>query len=81
VFEHKHNSALDGYQCRSGDETLPERRRGRPHQQARDPPALTSRLAAVGLSDPLPCHLIGLARAMAHRNIAGEVPTILPVSR
>jgi len=25
--------------------------------------------------------MIGLARAMADRNIAGEVPTILPASR
>jgi hypothetical protein len=25
--------------------------------------------------------MIGVARAMAHRNIAGEVPTILPASR
>ena len=24
------------------------------------------------------CHMIGLARAVAYRNIAGEVPTILP---
>jgi hypothetical protein len=38
-------------------------------------------LAAVGLSDPMPCHMIGVARAMADRNIAGKEPTILPASR
>ena len=38
-------------------------------------------MAAVGLSDPMPYHMIGVARAMADRNIAGEVPTILPASR
>jgi hypothetical protein len=27
------------------------------------------------------CHMIGVSRAMADRNIAGEVPTILPASR
>jgi hypothetical protein len=81
VFEHNNNSGLDAYQCRSGDKTLPERRRDRPHQQSHEPPARTSRLAAAGLSDPMPGHLIGLARAMADRNIAGQVPTILPASR
>jgi len=29
----------------------------------------------------MPYHMIGVARAMADRNIAGEVPTILPASR
>jgi hypothetical protein len=38
-------------------------------------------LAAFGVSDPMPCHMIGVARPMADRNIAGEVPTILPASR
>jgi hypothetical protein len=38
-------------------------------------------LVAVDLSDPMPCHMIGVSRAMADRNIAGEVPTILPASR
>ena len=31
--------------------------------------------------DQMPCHMIGVARAMADRNIAGEVPTILPANR
>jgi hypothetical protein len=38
-------------------------------------------LGAIGLRDPMPCHMIGLARAMADRNIASEVPTQLPVGR
>jgi hypothetical protein len=29
----------------------------------------------------MPCHMIGVARAMAHRNIAGKVSTIVPASR
>jgi hypothetical protein len=33
------------------------------------------------VSHPMPCHMIGVARAMAHRNIAGEVPTLFPASR
>jgi hypothetical protein len=81
LFEQNDDNCLEADQCRGGDEPEPERRRSRPHQQPHDPPAQTARLAAVSLSDPLPCHMIGVARAMADRNIAGEVPTILPASR
>ena len=31
VFEHDNNGGLDACRCRRSDETLPERRRGRPH--------------------------------------------------
>jgi hypothetical protein len=37
--------------------------------------------AALDLSDPVLCHMIGVARAMVCRNIASEVPTLLPASR
>ena len=81
MFEQNNDTGLDAYQCRSGDEPLPERRRGRPHQQSHDPPARMFPPAALDLSDPVLCHMIGVARAMVCRNIASEVPTLLPASR
>lgn len=80
MFEHNNNEGLDGYQSRSGDEAKPYRWRGRPHQQSRDPPAQMFPPTALDLSDPMLCHMIGVAREMAHRNIAGEVPTRFPAS-
>ena len=80
MFEQNNDNSLDAYQCRSGDEPSPERRWGRPHQQRHDPPARMFRSAACGPRDRMLCHMIGLARAMVCRNIASEVPTLLPAS-
>jgi hypothetical protein len=76
VFEHNNDNGLDANHSRGRDKPKPERRRRWPHQEPHDPPARTSRLAAVGLSDPMLCHMIGVARAMAHRNIASGVCTL-----
>ena len=66
MFEQNNDNGLDAYQYRSGDDPLPERRRGRPHQQRHD---------------PMLYHIIGVARAMVCRNIGNEEPTLLPASR
>jgi len=81
MFEHNNNDGFDAYQCRSDDEPKPYRWRGRPHQQPHDPRAQMFPPAALDQSDRMLCHMIGVARAMAHRNIAGKVRTLLPGSR
>jgi hypothetical protein len=81
MFEQNNDTGLDAYQCRSGDKPLPERRRGRPHQQPPDPPAGTFRSEVLDRSDQMLCHMIGVARAMVRRNIATEAPILLPASR
>ena len=81
MFEQHNHNRLDADQCRGGDEPKPDRWRGRPHQQRHDPAARTFRSAVLDLSDHMLCHMIGIARTMARRNIAAEVPTILPASR
>ena len=81
MFEQNNDNGLDTNHSRGRDKPKPERRRGRPHQQPPDPPARMFAPAALDLSDPMLCHMIGVARAMVCRNIASDVPEQLPASR
>jgi hypothetical protein len=76
MFEQNNDTGLDANHSRGRDKPKPERRRRWPHQERHDPPARTCQPAVFGSSDPTLCHMIGVARGMARRNIASGVCTL-----
>jgi hypothetical protein len=76
MFEQNNDNGLDTYYSRGDHKPKPERRRRWSHQERHNPPAQTYRSAGLGASDPTLCHMIGVARGMARRNIASGVCTL-----